>query len=176
MTNTRDSKVYRYTLLTFVFVAAASWALMQGFWTGDYRWLCLLVAAGLSEAMLLNRMAQHDRLCEPVYVPVMPKKEGEPQATEVAYIPKIQSENGNRIRLGKFKLTRKQWADLAHVLKTNNNRVVRDVVSQAKVFSSLSTKWPDISREFERLEWVKDGLLTDEGEKWFAQFLTPLPH
>lgn len=172
----RDSRVYRFTFLTFVFVAAAVWSLLQCAWTGDYRWACLLAAAGAAQAMLVNRMAQHDRLCEPVFAPVMPRHEEEKQPQEVAYIPKIQSENGNRIRLGKFKLTRQQWQDLGSVIQANENRVVRDVIAQARIFTSLSTKWPQIIREFERLEWVSNGQLTDAGVKWFSQFNTPLPH
>lgn len=172
--NTRDAKVYRYTLLTFGLVGAASFAILQSFWTGDYRWICLLIAAGASQAMLLDRKIQHDRLCEPVMVPVMPKQPEQPR--EQVYIPKIQSENGHRIRLGKFKLTRKEWADVAKVLKANDNRFVRDVVAQARAFSSISTRWPQIVAEFERMDWVQDGVLTEQGERWFAQFLSPLPH
>lgn len=174
--NTRDSRVNLFTFLTFIFVAAAAWAVLQCAWTGDYRWACLVAAAGASQWMLVNRMAQHDRLCEPVFAPMMPIHEEERQPQEIAYIPKIQSENGNRIRLGKFKLTRQQWENLANVLQANDNRVIRDVVAQAKIFTSLSTKWPQIIREFERLEWVQNGELTEAGIKWFSQFLTPLPH
>ena len=172
--NTRDAKVYRFTTMTFIFVAAAAWAMLQSFWTGDYRWICLLIAAGASQAMLLDRKIQHDKLCEPVMVPVMPKQPENPR--EQVYIPRIQSENGHRIRLGKFKKTRKEWSDLARVLKANDNRFIRDVVAQAKVFNSISTNWPAIVAEFERMDWVKNGILTEQGQEWFAQFLTPLPH
>jgi hypothetical protein len=172
--STRDAKVYRFTTMTFIFVAAAAWAMLQSFWSSDYRWICLLIAAGASQAMLLDRKIQHDRLCEPVMVPVMPKQ---PEKTrEQVYIPRIQSENGHRIRLGKFKKTRKEWSDLARVLKANENRFIRDVVAQAKAFNSISTNWPTIVAEFERMDWVKNGVLTEQGQEWFAQFLSPLPH
>jgi hypothetical protein len=148
--------------------------MLQSFWSSDYRWICLLIAAGASQAMLLDRKIQHDRLCEPVMVPVMPKQ---PEKTrEQVYIPRIQSENGHRIRLGKFKKTRKEWSDLARVLKANENRFIRDVVAQAKAFNSISTNWPTIVAEFERMDWVKNGVLTEQGQEWFAQFLSPLPH
>jgi hypothetical protein len=170
----RDSKVFRFTFLTFMFTAAAAWAMLQSFWTGDYRWICLLIAAGASQAMLLDRKIQHDKLCEPVMVPVMPKPG--PEEREVQYRPQIQSENGKRIRYARFALTRKQWADLANSIFKANDRVIRDVVSQANAFSNLTKKWPQIIAEFERLGWVEDGALTDAGRQWFNQFITPLPH
>ena len=173
--NTRDAKVYRFTTMTFIFCAAAAWAMLQSFWTGDYRWICLLVAAGASQAMLLDRKAQHDRLCEPVMVPVMPKPDPE-QEREVQYRPQIQSENGRCIRYARFALTRKQWSDLAKAIFTANDRVIRDVVSQANAFTNLTKKWPQIIAEFERLGWVEDGALTNSGREWFKQFIAPLPH
>jgi hypothetical protein len=173
--NTRDAKVYRFTTMTFGFVGIASWAILQTAWTGDYRWVCLIIASGASQAMLVNRMNQHDRLCEPVMVPVMPKPEPEKER-EVQYRPQIQSENGKRIRYARFALTRKQWSDLAKAIFKANDRVIRDVVGQANAFSNLTKKWPQIIAEFERLGWVEEGTLTDAGREWFKQFVTPLPH
>jgi hypothetical protein len=175
MMNTRDAKVYRYTVFTFGLVGAASFAILQSFWTGDYRWICLLIASGASQAMLLDRKIQHDRLCEPVMVPVMPKPEPEKER-EVQYRPQIQSENGKRIRYARFALTRKQWSDLAKAIFKANDRVIRDVVAQANAFNNLTKNWPQIIAEFERLGWVEDGALTDAGRQWFNQFITPLPH
>jgi hypothetical protein len=161
--------------MTFIFVAAAAWAMLQSFWTGDYRWICLLIAAGASQAMLLDRKAQHDRLCEPVMVPVMPKPEPEPDK-HVVYRPQIQSENGRRIKYANFAYTRKQWADLAKAIFAADERFVRDVADSAKVFTNLTKNWPKVLSEFQRLGWVEDGTLTDAGRDWFKQFITPLPH
>jgi hypothetical protein len=173
--STRDAKVYRFTTMTFIFVAAAAWAMLQSFWSSDYRWICLLIAAGASQAMLLDRKAQHDRLCEPVMVPVMPKQT-EPSERETVYRPQIQSENGRRIRYAQFALTRKQWADLANAIFAANDRVIREVVASANAFSDITKKWPRINSEFERLGWVENKSLTDAGREWFKQFVTPLPH
>lgn len=168
MSNNRDSKVYRYTLLTFVFVAAASWSLLQSFWVGDYRWLCLFLAAAFSQAMLLDRMKQHDRLCEPIIIRQPVEQKMAVVTPEREYVPTVHSHNGHRVRYGKFKKTKAEWQNLANAILNNNNRVVRDVVSIASVFESITRNWNIIYAEFERMGWAKNNTLTDDGIEFFT--------
>lgn len=170
MTNSRDSKVFRYTFLTFVFVAVASWAVLQSAWTGDYRWACMVLAAGAAQLMLVNRMQQHDKLCEPI---IIGRHQPEEQKTAVVtpdkeYVPTVSSHNGHRIKYGKIKKTKAEWEKLANAILNNNNRVVRDVVSIAGVFESITRHWVGIYAEFERLGWAENNTLTADGIAFFT--------
>jgi hypothetical protein len=168
-----NARTYRFVFLTFLFCLLISWSVMQAVVMDDVRWLCIAWAACAAQWTLLNRKRVHDELCQPKPVIMQRPIEPEPQATEMVYRPQVQSPNGHKVRFGKFGLSQQQWAELAHVLFENDNRVVRDIIAKAKVFSSITEKWNAIYNEFERLGWARNGRLTDAGVEWFTGFLTP---
>ena len=181
MNNQDPARVNHFTFLTFVFVLVAILSAIHGMRTWDSYgcyWFGLCAAALLAQLMLLNRKRRHDDLCEPrqmiIQRPVEPI-EPERQIMEQSYRPQIQNQRGDNIRYGKFSKTANEWAELARVLFANQNRVVRDVVAQAKVFTNITAPgtWNAISREFERLGWSKNGMLTENGIAWFEDCLNP---
>lgn len=173
--NNRDSRDFRYTIMTFIFMGMFFWSNLQAWAVTDVRWTAIGLAAISAQIVLLNRMGQHDRLSEPIIVRTPVKRDTGQKEVEIKYTPQIQSHNGHRIRFGNFSLTKAQWGNLARVLENNQYHFVRDVVSQAGVFQSLSRRWQNIRGEFERLGWLADEDLTEEGIEWFNQFLDSTP-
>lgn len=171
--NDKDARASWFTFWSFVFATVFCWALIHGWVVIDPRWLALAWGAIVGQIMLLDRKRKHDELCQPS-LGIMLEEKKPPQPQEVvAYRAQIQSENGQRIRYAKFALTKAQWAALARVIAAADGKVIRDVVARANVFTNLTSKWPGISSEFERLGWAEDNTLTDAGREWFYQFITP---
>ena len=172
----KDARTSWFTFWTFVFFCAYCWALAQAWLTTDVRWMSICFGSVAAVVMLLDRKNKHDELMEPSVGIYVTGSEQQPQPTEVEYRPQIQSENGKKLKMGKFSLTRAQWANVGREIERADGRVIRDVIARARAFESLSRKWPHIVAEFERLGWAKDGMLTDAGKEWFSQFTTPPPH
>jgi len=175
MNTNRDSRVFRYTFLTFWFTLVFFFGHFQAWTMTDVRWSAISFAALSAQIMLVNRMRQHDKLSDPIVIRQPEKKNERQPDHEVRYVPKIQSDNGQRIRIGKFNLTSAQWRSLASTFEKNEYHFVRDVVSQAGVFQSLTKRWQGVKLEFERLGWAEDGDLTEDGIEWFNQYLASDP-
>lgn len=171
----KDARVSWFTFWTFIFAGCYCWSLLQSWFVSDARWLAMSFAAIAAIAMLLDRKRQHDELCEPRIAPTTPQQPKKPE-TEIR--PQVQSNNGNVIRFARFSLTSKQWARLAVEIYRADKKVTRDIVARAKVFKNITAngKWAGILGDFERLGWVSSGELTEDGEGWFGQFITPPPH
>lgn len=170
----KDARVNWFTFWAFVFSGLFCWSLLQAWVTLDVRWLAISWGGIAAMLMLVDRKKQHDELCQPS-LGIQVTTHEEPHK-EITVRPQIQSENGQRIRYAKFALTHAQWKNLANAMYAADKKVTRDVVAKANVFTNLTGKWAGISSEFERLGWVDSGKLTDAGEEFFGQFLTPPPH
>ena len=175
MDENKNAKQAWFTFMSFIFCSSAVWGLLQAWYVGDPRFIAVALGAGFAMLTMYNRMEQHDTLCQPTVGISLETRENE-QPQEVTIRPQIQSDNGHRIRYSKFNLTRKQWQSLATAFERENGRFTRDIVARANVFTNITSKWPGISREFERLGWMENGQLTDYGKSYFQQFLTPPPH
>lgn len=80
---------------------------------------------------------------------------------------------GRHIQMGSISLTLKQWQVLARLL-LQNGKLTRRVVAESDVFDNVTSKYPEIQREFTRLGWFDgNGMITDAGRQYFHSLLTP---
>lgn len=153
--------------------------------TGDLRvtyWIELYAAALAGAVAYMHhfrwRLVEYDKIkMRHEEYSAEPMRE-EPQKLR----PTVVSPNGRQVKIGRFNLTHDEWKALATTILYYDKRVVRDVLARAavgnrKVFRNITGEgvWQSISSEFERLGWVKNGLLTREGEQFCNQLITPPP-
>jgi len=75
-------------------------------------------------------------------------------------------EDGSVTRVGKYRLTQRQWAALARTLANRNWRWSRRNVSAAKVFNSITAPgvYTEITTDFERIGLLQNGWVTEKGK------------
>ena len=75
-------------------------------------------------------------------------------------------EDGSVTRVGKYRLTQRQWAALARTLANRNWRWSRRNVAAAKVFNSITAPgvYTEITTDFERIGLLQSGWVTEAGK------------
>lgn len=76
-------------------------------------------------------------------------------------------EDGSVTRVGKYRLTQRQWAALARTLANRNWRWSRRNVAAAKVFNSITAPgvYTEITTDFERIGLLQSGWVTEAGKE-----------
>ena len=76
-------------------------------------------------------------------------------------------EDGSITRVGKYRLTQRQWAALARALANRNWRWSRRNVAAAKVFNSITAPgvYTEITTDFERIGLLQSGWVTEKGKE-----------
>lgn len=97
------------------------------------------------------------------------------QAESTAPRPHVQQSDREptqySMRKGTYPATQREMTELCQVLMDNEWKFVRDVVAKAKanevgVFPNITTNWPAIEAEWERMGYVSNKLVTDDGKRW----------
>lgn len=166
-----DAQTGLFTFLAIVVCMGLSAGAIAGA-TVHPIWFSLAAGSFGGAVMLVWRVSEHDRRAMTSRRTTEETAESE-GGTIRAMVG--NGENGRKhVRLGRYKLTYRDWHRLARTLLQNDGKFVRDVVSSANVFKSITKNWSDILAEFERLEMVEGGKLTGKGFNWFNKFIMPV--
>lgn len=166
-----DARPVAFTLLAFFLGTTAAAGLGAA---ALYHPLWYSIAAGAIIALLMLgwRVLEHDRRA----MTHSKRREETSQLPAKTIRPEVVTNtgtNGKHVKLGRYRLTYREWHRLGRALIAVDGRFTRDVVAGAKAFKSLSKNWPEIVAEFERLRMVRDGYLTSTGLAWFNNFVSP---
>lgn len=165
----RDPRVGQFVLGAFFLGVLGAGSFIAGVMFLQPLYLAITFGAVLSGWMLFDRKRHHDGLHTTVINrPEPPQPPPDPIRAEV------HSENGRVLRFGRYALTHDQWVALARVIFEHDDRFVRDVIAQANVFTNITSKWGNIKNDFERMGFVHNGQLTNDGITFFSNY-SPYP-
>ena len=95
-------------------------------------------------------------------------------AIEVRVQGRPESTSDNTILLSKYQPDKGSWADLAESLHRHNWRWIRDTsVKEANVFTNLSSRFGDITKEMVRIKFVegepRNWEMSQQGKMWMIE-------
>lgn len=171
-----------YAILWLVFLSG----IVQSVYSTDFRFLAISGSAIAGAYMLIDRKNAHDELQmierelydqkSEIVPPHKPQQTEEPISTHVVT---VNAPSQRHIAVGRYKITNNEAKRLQNQLRQNDWKFTRDCVKSANIQSMKRDinggKWSSVIDEFSRLNFIEDGVCTDNCRSWLAQFTPPLP-